>query len=84
MKLSTFTEAIKKDKSGNQLQRLEVIVDYNFEEDSVEEITEVNLYINNIYKGEISSLLDGAPLESIIAEFDWREVYRTSLIEEFK
>jgi len=84
MKLSTFTEAIKKDKSGNQLQRLEVVVDYSIEDDTVEEIIELNLYINNNYKGEISALLDGDPLEAIIADFDWREVYRNSLIEELK
>ena len=77
MKLSTFFESIKKTKLGNQLKRIEVVVDYNREDDTVDEVLEVNVFVNNEYKCEISDLLDccdGNPLNKIIEAINWREI----------
>lgn len=80
MKLTAYSEAIHRHEKGNQLQRLELIVIYNPEEDIVDEIVSASLSINNNHIADISTLLDkceGFPLEAIIQAFPWREIYRS-------
>ncbi len=84
MKLSTYCEVLEKKGTIPQKKRLEIEVEYCPEEDSVEEVYAVYLYINDNYKGEISNLLDkceGRPLDKIIDAIDWRELYRNQLTE---
>lgn len=78
-KLTHSTEITEKRNFGQITveQSLDIEVDYD-EKDHTFNIENVRLYENGKFVAEISKLLHkapGSPLDTIIANIDWREIY---------
>lgn len=85
MKLTSTHEIIEKRKVGTIHQQMDIVVEYNPEEDDFEVL---EVWVSQDGKGrmEISELLDNAegnPLNHMVTEINWREIYRNQLNEEY-
>lgn len=81
MKLTHTHTTKEARKHGMVTQAMEVAVDYDPADNSIENI-EVSVYQNGLFVAEISKLLDeceGSPLSTIVEAIDWREVYSNSV-----
>lgn len=82
-KLSFAHSVIIKGNNGTRSeQQLEIVVDYNPYDDSIDD---VEIYVSEHGRRvcEISKLLDkaeGDPLPDMLAAIDWRELWRDSRI----
>jgi hypothetical protein len=78
MILSFMHSVVLNHKSGQSTQHLEIVVKYDQQDDSVDDV-EVYVYENGKRLCEISTLLDkaeGCPLNKMLMAVNWREMAR--------